>query len=197
MRAPDGSLMSPSCFSIAIWARDPCKERDGRGGRGERGAGPEPHRPDGSERRATSRGTAGPARASGAVSGPALRGASVEYDERDALSRMKAAGGPNGRTIAERILVGAAHLAGRSGSGRFSRVDVRDHLGVDPDVWHRSYNPIFQGMREDHPGGAPRVGEPYARVFRRVERASYELSAKGRTLVKQLKCVGDRPGDGG
>lgn len=128
--------------------------------------------------------------------GLSKRSAFLGYDERGAPSQGQR-GAPMGSTIAERILLGAAHLAGRSGSGRFSRVDVRDHLGIDPDVWHRSYNPIFQGMREDHPGGAPRVGERYGRVFRRVERASYELSAKGRTLVQQLKSVGDRPGNEG
>ena len=87
-------------------------------------------------------------------------------------------------TNAGRILDAAAALAGADGRKTFSRKAVREYLGLDNRAWQSGYTAIFQGMRDDHPGGAPKVGDSYSGVFHRVDLGTYELSAKGRRLVE-------------
>ena len=87
-------------------------------------------------------------------------------------------------TNAGRILCAAAALAGADRRKTFSRKEVREYLGLDNRTWQSSYTAIFQGMRDDHPGGAPQVGAMYTGVFHRVDHGTYELSAKGRQLVE-------------
>ena len=87
-------------------------------------------------------------------------------------------------THASRILDAAAALAGADGRRTFSRKAVREYLGLDNRAWQSGYTAIFQGMRDDHPGGAPQVGDLYSGVFHRVDHGTYELSAKGRRLVE-------------
>ena len=87
-------------------------------------------------------------------------------------------------TNAGRILDAAAALAGADGRKTFSRKAVRDYLGLNNRAWQSGYTAIFQGMRDDHPGGAPKVGDSYSGVFHRVDLGTYELSAKGRRLVE-------------
>ena len=89
-------------------------------------------------------------------------------------------------THAGRILYAAAALAGADSRKVFSRKAVREYLGLDNRAWQSGYTAIFQGMRDDHPGGAPQVGASYAGVFHRVDHGTYELSAKGRRLVETL-----------
>ena len=87
-------------------------------------------------------------------------------------------------TNAGRIFCAAAVLAGTDGRKTFSRKTVRDYLGLKNRAWQSGYTAIFQGMRDDHPGGAPPVGTSYSGVFHRVDHGTYELSAKGRALVE-------------
>ncbi len=87
-------------------------------------------------------------------------------------------------THASRILDAAAALAGANGRRTFSRKTVREYLGLDNRAWQSGYTAIFQGMRDDHPGGAPPVGDLYSGVFHRVDRGTYELSDKGRRVVE-------------
>ena len=89
-----------------------------------------------------------------------------------------------GGTHAGRILDAAAALAGANGRRVFSRKAVREYLGLDNRAWQSGYTAIFQGMRDDHPGGAPQVGDSHSGVFHRVGRGVYELSGKGRRLVE-------------
>ena len=87
-------------------------------------------------------------------------------------------------TNAGRTFCAAAALAGADRRKTFSRKAVREYLGLDNRTWQSSYTAIFQGMRNDHPGGAPQVGATYTGVFHRVDHGTYELSAKGRRLVE-------------
>ena len=87
-------------------------------------------------------------------------------------------------THAGRIFDAAAALAGASGRRTFTRKAVREYLGLDNRTWQSGYTAIFQGMRDDHPGGAPQVGDSYSALFHRVDRGTYELSVKGRRLVE-------------
>ena len=89
-------------------------------------------------------------------------------------------------TNADRIFSAAAILAGVNGRKTFSRKAVREYLGLNNRAWQSGYTAIFQGMRDDHPGGAPQVGASSSGVFHRVDRGTYELSAKGRRLVELL-----------
>ena len=90
-------------------------------------------------------------------------------------------------TIAGEILAAAGELAGPSGAGRFTRKMTRDHLGADKRSWDYSYSPIFQGMRDDCPDGAPDPGKAYRSVFHRVERGWYELTDRGRSRLNEMR----------
>lgn len=91
----------------------------------------------------------------------------------------------DGATLAEQVFRGAVAVSGQNLTERFTRDDVRRQLGVSRDKWGASYNPIFQGMRDDHPGGAPRSAR-FDGVFHRVAQGTYELSAHGRQLARKL-----------
>ena len=95
-------------------------------------------------------------------------------------------------THASRILDAAAAQAGANGRRTFSRKTVREYLGLDNQAWQSGYTAIFQGMRDDHPGGAPQVGDSYSGVFHRVDRGTYELSDKGRRLVEARVCAAEQ-----
>lgn len=92
-------------------------------------------------------------------------------------------------THAAQILNAAVALAGADGEEKFSRKAVRDFLGMNNRAWQSGYTAIFQGMRDDHPGGAPAVGDAYSDVFHRVSQGTYELSAKGCRMAKQLRLT--------
>ena len=87
-------------------------------------------------------------------------------------------------THAEQIFRAAAALTGESHTGTFTRKQVREWLGLKPGVWSSGYAAVFQGMREDHPGGAPPVGTKHTDVFHRVAHGTYRLSAGGRQLAE-------------
>ncbi len=92
-------------------------------------------------------------------------------------------------THAEQIMRAVATLVGPDGAGVFTRDDVRHQAGVPSAEWNPSYSPTFQGMRADHPGGAPRVAEPYQKVFARVGHGQYVLTETGRRRVCERKSV--------
>ncbi len=96
----------------------------------------------------------------------------------DEVGRGRATGSDG--TNASRILRAATDLAGADRKGTFSRKAVREHLGLSSRQWQSGYTAIFQGMRDDHPGGAPAVGALYSGVFHRVGPGTYALSDKGR-----------------
>ena len=85
-------------------------------------------------------------------------------------------------THAEQILRAVAALT-QSGKIVFARKDIRDQIGVSDDEWMSGYTAVFQGMRADHPGGAPQVGHEFKGVFRRVEFGQYALTEYGEGLV--------------
>ena len=88
-------------------------------------------------------------------------------------------------THAAQIFSAAVALAGREYSKTFSRMSVRDRLRLTNREWQAGYTAIFQGMRDDHPGGAPPVSEEYSVVFHRTGQGVYEFSEKGRSLAKR------------
>ena len=92
----------------------------------------------------------------------------------------------NGGTHAEQIVRAAAALAGTSGNRVFTRKAVRDHLGLSNRRWQSGYTAIFQGMRDDQPGGAPQVGAEYQGAFHRVSSGTYQLTAKALVFANQL-----------
>jgi len=87
-------------------------------------------------------------------------------------------------THAEEIVYAVASLVNR-GKKWFTRKEVRDEIGVDPHEWLYGYTAIFQGMRADHPGGAPEVGRKFRAVFQRIERGKYVLTTYGKHLVEE------------
>jgi hypothetical protein len=92
-------------------------------------------------------------------------------------------------TISAQIMSAVAILVGRNEDTAFTREEIRHQMGVDRDKWVASYSPIFQGMRSDHPGGAPKVAEKYRNVFRTVSHGKHVLTDDGRRLVMRLAGV--------
>jgi len=88
-------------------------------------------------------------------------------------------------THAEEIIIAIAKL--ESHQDVFSREDVREKAGIKTDIWASSYNPIFQGMREDHPGGAPVVSERFRNVFWQIKHGKYGLTDYGKRLVHEYR----------
>ncbi len=88
-------------------------------------------------------------------------------------------------THADQIMKAVATLT-KQGKQTFRRVDVRDTIGLSHADWMSGYTAIFQGMRADHPGHAPDVGARYKKVFRRIRRGEYTLTAYGRELLEEF-----------
>lgn len=89
-------------------------------------------------------------------------------------------------TRAEQIFRAVTSLTQLQVQKEFSRLDVRRQLRVDSDTWLNGYTAIFQGMRADHPGGAPAVGEKFTDVFQRVGHGRYVLTERGRRLLANM-----------
>jgi hypothetical protein len=81
----------------------------------------------------------------------------------------------------------AAVVVSRKNNGTFKREQVRQQIGVSRDRWMAGYTAIFQGMRDDHPGGAPDLGSVYKNVFHRIEHGKYRLSKIGEILANKLE----------
>jgi len=97
---------------------------------------------------------------------------------------------PEKLTIAQRIMEAAARVVVRDGQRVFTRKDIYDGIG-DTTLKRRSFDPNFQGMRADHPGGAPRVPEKFRNVFKHLEDTNYELTEYGKSILTNF------PDDGG
>ncbi len=95
-------------------------------------------------------------------------------------------------THAEAILRAAAMLDA-SGRKELSRKAIRDQLGLTQEEWMRGYTAIFQGMREDQPGGAPSVPRQFRGVFRRTERGRFVLTDVGRRRIHAMSSAQEAP----
>jgi len=73
----------------------------------------------------------------------------------------------------------AAVVVCRRNKGIFIREQVRRQIGVSREKWEPGYTAIFQGMRDDHPGGAPDPGSIFRTVFHRFELGKYQLCKDG------------------
>jgi hypothetical protein len=89
-------------------------------------------------------------------------------------------------THPEEIIRAVALLVDAQGCGVFTRNQVRKLIGVSSHCWLNGYAATFQGMRVDHPGGAPVVGARWKDVFRRVRYGEYVLTSRGQELLREL-----------
>ena len=87
-------------------------------------------------------------------------------------------------THAEEIVQAIKTLV-EQGRRIFSRKEVRDRIGVDHETWMAGYTAIFQGMRVDQPGGAPKISSKFRNAIRRIERGRYSLTEYGVQLITQ------------
>jgi hypothetical protein len=86
---------------------------------------------------------------------------------------------------AERILKSVTKLVKDEGKTIFTREEVYEN--IDPELFSRgSYDPVFQGMRIDQPGGAPTPREEYRNVFEQVSHSKYRLTTYGQRLIDEL-----------
>lgn len=90
-------------------------------------------------------------------------------------------------THAEEILKAVAKYINKTGKNTFTRKDIRDELGLTREEWLSGYTAIFQGMRIDHPGGAPNVTQRFKGVFKRIERGKYTLTRYGQQILKEFE----------
>jgi len=86
----------------------------------------------------------------------------------------------------EEIMRAICRLVSR-GLTPFRRMDVRNELGFDAETWLQSYTAIFQGMRADHPGGAPQIAHEFRDVIRRVSYGNYILTKRGQALCRMMQ----------
>ncbi len=91
-------------------------------------------------------------------------------------------------THAEEIFRAAVIISYRN-NGIFTRKEVRDKLGLSHQEWMSGYTAIFQGMRDDHPGGAPNPGSRFKNVFHKVAHGKYQLTKIGSRLAKELNLL--------
>lgn len=91
-------------------------------------------------------------------------------------------------THAEEIMRAVATLIRRKSENIFSRKEIRDQIGISHDKWMSGYTAIFQGMRSDHPGGAPEVGRRYKNIFRQVEHGKHTITEYGKQILKEFNC---------
>lgn len=91
----------------------------------------------------------------------------------------------NVMTISARILKSIAKLVIDEGKTTFTRAEV--YKNINSQVFYRpSYDPIFQGMRIDQPGGAPKVSEKHQNTLERVAHGKYKLTPYGQQLIEKI-----------
>ena len=86
-------------------------------------------------------------------------------------------------THPEIILRAVKELIDQKRAGEFSRMDVRDQIGIGHKEWMSGYTAIFQAMRTDQPGRAPAIGKKYTGVFKKIEHGRYKLTEYGYSLI--------------
>jgi len=87
---------------------------------------------------------------------------------------------------AEQIFRAAVTISLRN-NNTFTRKEVREELRISHETWISSYTAIFQGMRDDHPGGAPNPGSRFRNVFHRIGHGRYQLTEIGWNLAKEMQ----------
>jgi hypothetical protein len=87
--------------------------------------------------------------------------------------------------ISEQIMLATKEL-NKQGKIYFTRKEIMGCLDIDTHLITSSYSPIFQGMRDDHPGGAPPVAKRFRGIFHRVEYGKYKLTEYGYSLLSKL-----------
>jgi hypothetical protein len=88
-------------------------------------------------------------------------------------------------TIAEEILHAVSILVKDKGMNTFRRLDIRRQIGMDRHKWEYSYSPIFQAMRVDHPGRAPRISEKFKGIFQQVKYGVHSLTEYGKLVINK------------
>jgi len=90
-------------------------------------------------------------------------------------------------THAEEIVQAVIRLVRQEGKSIFTREEIRQQIGVRCDEWMAGYPAIFQGMRADQPGGAPKVGSKFTGVFRQVKHGKHTLTDYGWRLLQEFE----------
>ena len=88
-------------------------------------------------------------------------------------------------TQAEEILQAVSVLIKEKGKKTFTRLDIRRQINPDKKRWKNNYDPTFQGMRADGPGGARNVGKEFQDIFQRVKYGVHTLTKYGKELIKR------------
>ncbi len=88
-------------------------------------------------------------------------------------------------THAEQILRAVAGII-QNEKTHFTRLAIREAIGVDANEWEKNYSPIFQAMRIGQPVAALRVATKWRNVFRQASRGQYQLTSYGINLTHTL-----------
>jgi len=84
---------------------------------------------------------------------------------------------------AAKILDSIAHIFIDEGRREFSRDDVRKQAGLSREEWNSGYTSIFQAMRIDQPGGAPKIKKEYQGILRRLRWGVFTLTKYGKEYI--------------
>ena len=90
---------------------------------------------------------------------------------------------PPGLSNVAKILDSIAHIFIDEGRQEFSRDDVRKQAGLSRKEWMSGYTSIFQAMRIDHPGGAPKIKKEYQGILRRLRWGVFTLTEYGKEYI--------------
>lgn len=94
---------------------------------------------------------------------------------------------PSTSSVAEKIWQAVLQIADGEHKKTFRRVDVANIIERNPfDI-----GPVFQGMREDEPGHAPKPQKKLQGVLRRLKRGLYALSEYGIQLMRATSLPGE------
>jgi len=99
------------------------------------------------------------------------------------LVQQKIGPPPSGLSNAAKILDSIAHIFIDEGKQEFSRDDVRKQAGFSREEWMSGYTSIFQAMRIDQPGGAPKIRKEYQGILRRLRWGVFTLTEYGNEYI--------------
>jgi tetratricopeptide (TPR) repeat protein len=91
---------------------------------------------------------------------------------------------PTELTNAAKILDAILEIYIHQGREEFTRNDVRIQVGLSRDDWMSGYTSIFQAMRADQPGGAPKIKKKYQGILRAIRRGVYTLTEYGKEYLQ-------------
>jgi len=91
-------------------------------------------------------------------------------------------------TAAQQIIAAITRLKPSDEKFEFTRDQIRKEIGIDSKLWSSNYSPIFQAMRADQAGGAPKLAAVYRGMFQQVKQGVHKLTVRGEALMRPVEA---------